>query len=51
MSTPYNKSDFKVGQEVVLGRDSFSGNYWRGKAKRISYRGCGFKSWDEVYPY
>jgi hypothetical protein len=31
MSTPYKKSDFKVGQEVVLGRDSSNGNYWRGK--------------------
>lgn len=31
MTTPYTKSDFKVGQEVVLGRDSFCGNYWRGK--------------------
>lgn len=31
MTTPYKKSDFKVGQEVILGRDSFCGNYWRGK--------------------
>lgn len=31
MSTPYEKTDFKVGQDVILGRDSFFGNYWRGK--------------------
>lgn len=30
MSTPYTKKDFKVGQEVILGRQSTFGNYWRG---------------------
>ena len=30
MSTPYTKKDFKVGQEVVLGKQSTMGNYWRG---------------------
>ena len=31
MSTQYNKSDFEVGQDVVLGIDSFNGNFWRHK--------------------
>ena len=30
MSTPYTKKDFKVGQEVVLGKKGTMGNYWRG---------------------
>ena len=36
MSTPYKKTDFKVGQEVVLGRRQM-GNYWRYENKSLRY--------------
>lgn len=36
MATIYKKSDFKVGQEVVLGRRQM-GNYWRYDNKSLRY--------------